>query len=325
MEKLLLVTDLHLGVHKDNPIWIDITVLLFKEILDSLAKEDISTLVILGDFFDNRKALNVKTLVLSLYMADMLKNVNVFIIVGNHDTYYKNKIDPTSLEIFNKFKNITIVKSPITYGDILMVPWNTEFSQSGKFLFGHFEIANFLMNNKHKCKKGMDISEFGLFERVFSGHFHTPSVKDNIMYLGSAFPQTFHDVNSKRGYYIFNDGNVSFIEFTDAPKFVIIDTEEEQYDNIKGNIVKVVYKKDYGTENNNKILEKIQSFQPIQLFTDFSNISLEENEENKEEKYVITTSKDTVKNYIDSINIPQNLKKPVLLELMYRMMNEIGV
>lgn len=324
MDKMLLVSDIHSGCHKDNQIWINLIDRLFLEIADVATRRDISTIAILGDFFDNRKALNVRTLTQSLKIADTLKDFEVFMIVGNHDTYYKNSIEPTSLDIFTKFPNITVIKTPTKFQDVMMIPWNSPIDiNRSKYLFGHLEINTFQMNNNFVCTDRYNPSVFSIFDKVVSGHFHIPSTKGNITFLGSAYPQTFADVNSPRGYYIFNDGDLEFLEFTEAPKFVILLSEDNDTSNVEGNIVKLVFQKDYGTNGNNEILEKIQLLKPLQLFTNFSNISLEQNGSADNIVVEIHDIKDTIIKYLKTVNIPEHLKVSLLAKQMFKMIDDI--
>jgi len=95
------------------------------------------------------------------------------------------------------------------------------------------------MNDYAECSNAMlNAEDFKKFKHVYSGHFHLPSTKGNITYLGSPFQHTFNDVGSIRGYYIFDDGKLEFIEFTNAPKFYIITTNnlKENLDKIEGNL-----------------------------------------------------------------------------------------
>jgi DNA repair exonuclease SbcCD nuclease subunit len=198
MFKKLLVTDTHLGMYSDSDAWLDIVLNFYKYITKYCIKHDIREIYHLGDFFDNRKSLNTKTQHVAHRIAKVLglkENLHTYIIVGNHDCYYKNKIHPNTLELFKEYDNISIIDSIEKIDNILLVPWGEvpEDTQGARFCFGHFAIKGFHMNDSYKCKDGLDKVKFKDFEKVLSGHFHTPSSKGNITYLGSPYGQTFHD------------------------------------------------------------------------------------------------------------------------------------
>jgi len=49
-------------------------------------------------------------------------NIHIYIIKGNHDSYYKNQDFPHSLMIFNKYDNVTIVDKPLELEDEILCP-----------------------------------------------------------------------------------------------------------------------------------------------------------------------------------------------------------
>ena len=100
--KYLLLGDTHLGLYNDSDVWLDVVVNLFDQIQKTCHRENIDKIIHLGDFFHNRKSINTKTQTAAQEIVDNLHGLDLFIIVGNHDTYYKNKIQPTSLRIFRK-------------------------------------------------------------------------------------------------------------------------------------------------------------------------------------------------------------------------------
>jgi DNA repair exonuclease SbcCD nuclease subunit len=205
--KRLIVTDTHLGLYQDSDKWLDIVLQFFKDVTLYCYQEQISEVIHLGDFFDNRKSLNTKTQHTAHRIAKVLalRNLTVKIIVGNHDCYFKNQLHPTSLELFNEYSYIDIIDEPTLVDDILLVPWGAPIvaTEGAKYCFGHFAINGFHMNDSYVCKTGMDSNNFKDFDSVLSGHFHTPSKQGNITYLGSPYGQTFHDVDGIRGVYTF--------------------------------------------------------------------------------------------------------------------------
>ena len=211
--KYLLVADTHLGIKQASEKYHNVVYNLFEEIINVCKERNISEVIHLGDFFHERKATNTKTLSVALKIAELfrLNSITLYIIVGNHDIYFKNSLDPTILETFKNNNNIKVISEVTKLSDdIVLCPWSL-LPTEGKFLFGHFEITGFKMNSSYICENGIAPDGFNGYEHVYSGHFHMPSSKGNITYLGSAFPQTFHDIGSIHGYYIFDNGELEFI------------------------------------------------------------------------------------------------------------------
>jgi hypothetical protein len=73
---------------------------------------------------------------------------------------------------------------------------------SSKYMFGHFELPHFKMNAMVEMPDHGDvrIEHFGSYDQVFSGHFHLRQHKNNINYIGNAFPHNFADAgDANRG------------------------------------------------------------------------------------------------------------------------------
>jgi DNA repair exonuclease SbcCD nuclease subunit len=330
MKNCLLVGDTHLGIYKSADLWHDATILLFKEIIDVCKKRCIDRIIHLGDFFDNRRHLNIKTLSNALKIAELLHEakLEVFIIIGNHDTFYKDKIHPTSLSVFEEHPNIKIIDEVTVMEDMVMVPWATEMKDipDARYALGHFEINGFPVVQRFEFyKSDINITNFSRFEQVFSGHFHIPSHKNNITYLGAPFQFNFGDAGSKRGYYVFEDDKLEFIQYKDAPEFVVVTTDEQiKPEKIRGNIVKLVYKKDYGTSENMKILEQVQIYQPIQLFTDFARMSSNIVSANGDdtENIQLKSTRDILTEYIEKMEKPDHIKIATLRQVISGLLKE---
>jgi hypothetical protein len=269
--------------------------------------------------------MNTKTQEVAHKIADMFYDLELIILLGNHDTYYKNKANPTSLKLFRKYKSIQIINYPLAFQDnIYLIPWGCEIQPTHyKYCMGHFEINGFHMNDTYICKKGIDESSFDQFKKVFSGHFHTPSKKGKITYLGSPFQQTFHDTNSKRGYYIFEDGNLEFIEFNKYPHFYKMSTDKIDYSLVNGNIIKLTFNKDYGTEKNEKIIESVSRKEPHQIYVDFSKISYDVENEIEEDVPDIINHNEILKDYIEKTEKPVNIKDKTLMEIIFKLKEEL--
>ncbi|MFW6173704.1 MAG: hypothetical protein ACOC5T_08165, partial [Elusimicrobiota bacterium] len=171
----------------------------------------------------------------------------------------------------------------------------------------------------------INISDLSHFEQVYSGHFHTPSQKSNIKFIGSPFQQTFNDTGDSKGYYIFDNGKLEFIEFTNSPKFVKLTTEDElKEEEIKNNIVKFVFLEDYGNVKNDKLIEKVQSLQPHKLHIDY-NINVDDSDLTQDgEDFQVDDNSKIIREYIDKKDLPKNIKKDVLKKFVEKLETEMG-
>lgn len=329
---LIQLADVHLGLQEDNSLWHKSSLDLAADVHDTAVKHNIDTIAVLGDFFDNRKSISQKTHDLALeIVTGIWKDFKVILVRGNHDTYYKEKPKPNWLKMFKDSANVTVVETePYVYQEYCFVPWDFDVSSlswSG-YLCGHFEINNFRMNNFFECHTSrLGTRDFHKYKGVYSGHFHFPQTYGNISYLGSPFQQNFGDVGSNRGYYIIDGGKTEFIEFTKAPQFVIIRTNEKLLpERIKGNIVKLVFDKDYGTRKNNIIIEDVENMEPAALVgVDTSNFSVDASiSGDAGDEIVIKDNETLLKDYIDNLLLPEHLKKKTMISMIDMLIREVS-
>ena len=329
--KAVLLSDTHLGLYKASDMYHEVTLNLFKSVVDTCERNNIDTIIHLGDWFHNRTYISLKTIDYALEISDLLAGYNVYIIVGNHDTFYKTQIEPTSLNIYNKINNINIIKAPTVIDNITLVPWSTQYTEDDfnkmntDYLFGHLGIDGFMMNTYYKFTGGLPQSIFKKFKRVLLGHFHLPSTIGNIEYIGAPYQQRFGDIGD-RGYYIFDDGELEFIEFTGAPKYVKVLTEATiTKQEIEGNIVNLIYEKDYGKTENNNHSDRIKELNPLQLYTDFSNISTDDTTDDIKPISKPTDSIELLYSFIDTLSFDSypNIKIPMLKKIITSLTDEI--
>lgn len=231
--KIALITDQHFGARNDSIHFLDFYEKFYSQtFLPTLEEEGIKHVLILGDTFDRRKYVNFYTLQRAKKMFfDILaaKGIEVYMLIGNHDTYYKNTNEVNSPElVLEDYGNITTISSPqvikIENTDILMMPWicpeNQEESlemlknAKAQICMGHFEIEGFAMYRGMKSEEGLHRDLFKRFDFTFSGHYHHKSNSDGIYYLGNPYELTWQDYNDDRGFHIFDldDRSLKFIK-----------------------------------------------------------------------------------------------------------------
>jgi DNA repair exonuclease SbcCD nuclease subunit len=178
------------------------------------------------------------------------------------------------------------------------------------------------MNNGYECEgSNLNLSDFKKFRRVWSGHFHNPMTKENVTYIGSPFQNDFGDVDSVRGYYLVQNENPKFIEFTKAPKFYKISTDDLDKSKIPGNFIKLVFERDYGITKNNEFIEKVEALSPLLLVTDTSRIREDSSVEVLNEE-VMSSNEEILFDYLEKQEIPEHLDKKILIKFVDKMLKE---
>lgn len=240
--KLVLITDLHFGARNSSNEIDSYYEKFYTNIFFPYLKENkLQDLIILGDTFDNRKQINISTLesCKRYFFDQLLKNdIKVNMIVGNHDSFFKNTIKTNSPRelLSESYSNITIVDDPFELGNILMLPWICDDNEEESFsllkstkcniVMGHFEIAGFSMYKGQINEHGLSRTIFDRFDKVFSGHYHHRSTIGNITYLGNPFELTWSDYDDPRGFHVFDTETLE-LEFIKNPYTMF---EKIQYD-----------------------------------------------------------------------------------------------
>lgn len=234
IRKLCMFTDIHFGARNnsdqhnlDNLEFIDWFIGKVKE-------ENPSHIAFLGDFFENRNAINVRTLDRASECCRRLNALGIPIIwiVGNHDLYHRQDRSIYSTDIFADLENFHVIAEPTRLSkDWFVAPYlfRAEYPNlvaeinSSKYVMGHFEFRNFVVTGADRVMDhGPDASDFTGPKYIFSGHFHKRQANGNIIYIGNTFPTNFGDAgDSERGMAVFDVENddVSFINYDNAPLF----------------------------------------------------------------------------------------------------------
>jgi predicted phosphodiesterase len=220
--KIALIADTHWGARNDSPAFINYFNKFYDEVFfPYLQENNIKTLIHLGDVVDRRKFINHNTAYnfKSKFWNKLEElNIDTHIIIGNHDTYYKNTNEVNALQNLSISKNTKIYTSCETITvdnlDILLAPWicddNMEDSlhsienSTAQIVMGHLEIKGFEMHKGHLNEQGLDKSLFKRFEKVLSGHFHKKSDDGHIYYLGCPYEITWSDYKCPKGFHIFD-------------------------------------------------------------------------------------------------------------------------
>lgn len=235
--KIAIITDQHFGARNDSTHFLDYYEKFYKEtFFPTIDELDIKILLILGDTFDRRKYVNFYSLkrAKEMFFDELYtRGIEVHMLAGNHDTYFKNTNEVNSPELLlMEYDNINVIDSPQTihldYGndsdDVLMVPWicpeNYDLcmdeikNSKAKLCMGHFEIAGFAMHRGMPASEGLNGNNFRNYDMVFSGHYHHKSSGHNIHYLGNPYELTWQDYNDTRGFHIFDLPNrhLTFVE-----------------------------------------------------------------------------------------------------------------
>ena len=225
------MTDIHFGLKGNSTVHLrDCEEFVDWFILEA-QKAGCETCIFLGDWHHNRNSINLITLDTSIRCLEKLGAAfeQFFWFPGNHDLYYKDKRDVHSSAFGKHIPGVTVVDGVQTLDDVTLVPWliGDEWKDmkkiKSKYVFGHFELPLFYMNAMVQMPDHGELQaqDFGNPDYVFSGHFHKRQHKENIVYIGNAFPHNFADTwDDERGMMILEWGGVpEYVNWPDCPKY----------------------------------------------------------------------------------------------------------
>ena len=346
--KIALLNDTHAGVRGDMVAMSDYQGRFYNEVFfPYLDEHNIKQIIHLGDYFDRRKYINFASLKANRehFIEPMIeRGISMDLIIGNHDTYYKNTNDVNAPELllFNE-ANMNVISEPEVREydgfNIALVPWiNPEnYADSIDFLLnanaswcmGHFEFEGALMMPGMTCQHGLDHSYLKRFEKVLSGHFHQKSEVKNIRYLGSQMQFTWSDYNDPKYFHIFDTDTQELTPvlnpLTMFEKAFYDDTKEtfetianKDYSNLKGKFVKVVVVNKDNPYWFDTFIDKVHGQSPLHVSVVDDNKHMDFFDDDDIEDIEDTLT--ILSKYVDGLDI-QGKKKP-LNELMTTLYNE---
>lgn len=347
MTKIVVLGDTHFGARNSNKIVEHWQERFFNEVFWPYVEDNsIKTVIQLGDWFDNRKWINLQTMAFQkrVFVERVQQNnIQVHTIIGNHDIPFRHSLDMSSpVQILGHEPNFTVWDNigKITIDDVTftMLPWICNenevdsletISAGGDILVGHLEIAGFNLHGNHKSLEGLPAANFTKWNKVWSGHYHTQSQNGNINYMGTPYQMSWNDYMPKCGFWVFDthDRSETFIN-NPLRYFHRIDWNDGyvgELQHIANSYVKLTVKKKTDFEAFEKFVDQINFHNPYELkivesFEEF-------NSDNVAELIKLSTTEELISEYIDDVATHTDKEKVKLMmhsiyEEAIRMENE---
>jgi DNA repair exonuclease SbcCD nuclease subunit len=221
-KKVACFTDIHFGLKSGSRTHNQDCEDFVNWFCDTAKAEGAETCIFLGDWHHNRNTTDVSTMNYTVSNLERLSKSfeKVYVILGNHDEFYKDKREIHSLEFARLFPNIELVNETLTAGDVTIMPWlvGDEWRSVSKiqsrYIFGHLELPLFMMNAMVQMPDHgqLQSDHFINQEYVFSGHFHKRQSKGSITYIGNCFPHNYADAGD-------DDRGMMLLEWGGKPEY----------------------------------------------------------------------------------------------------------
>ena len=347
--KVALVTDTHFGARSDSLAFDGYFAKFYDEVFfPYLVENDIKTICHLGDIFDRRKYINFNTLKSCkryFFQKAQELDIEIHMIPGNHDTYFKNTNDVNSPDLLlGEYNNITLYQEPaeimLDRHKVLYLPWicgenydrtMAKIAESdAKTCFGHFEFAGYYLLPGMPNLHGMDTDAFSDFELVVSGHFHHRHSRGNITYMGNPYEITWSDYKDPRGFALFDTvkGDLEYVNnpFRIFHKVYYDDSDFEgsnaisnfDFDSVAGGSVKLIVTKKTDFSKFDSFVDKLYASNLIDLkiiedFSEFEDEALGEDIDLEDTMTLLKEYVDVVETDLDKQRI-KNLLQSLYIE-----------
>jgi DNA repair exonuclease SbcCD nuclease subunit len=342
--KIVLVSDIHLGVKGNSETFLNNTKKFFiEQVCDVIAQTDAKMLWVLGDLFDKPDTLNilVKNVALEIFstILDKFPDLKVKLLLGNHDIYYKTTLEVNSLNMFSRFNDrLEVIKTIKAYDldgcKTMVVPWLIQDSNNHKNFFkyvdyvnqtgikkydlclGHFAINGFEIVKGTIEERGISQDVFKVFDQVFSGHFHLRRQYNNMQYLGCPYEITWNDYGDPKGITVFDTSTrtIEFFENSVSPKHKIIRLTSILQDktivkDAVGNFVKYIVDKVVPQHIKDKVQEKLEELSYRLDILDETELLVEGQDVGVVDDSLLADTKSMLNDYLEKIELPANINK----------------
>lgn len=289
-DKVMIFSDFHWGKSKNSEIKIKQNEMFIDWLIKKSKTLGINHVIFMGDWFENRNTISVKTY---NHSYDALRNmsdndITVYMIIGNHDIYYRETNAINSLKPYNEIPNVFVFTEAedISFNGkhkARLIPWETFNYDAMKsnpcdVMFGHFEFIGAVHNavSSDTSKHGFNGSEMTkVAPLVFSGHYHARREYNfkngKVVCVGSPLQLDWGDFNDTKGVYIYDSitNTYEFFENEINSTYVkvlwsdIKSGDDTALKAVKGNFVQLVVDGKYKFEDVMKLMNLINRLNPI--------------------------------------------------------------
>lgn len=271
MSKILIFSDLHIHAHKKSQKRLEDCLKCLRWVFDTAIERKIKNVVFAGDLFHERQKIDVITYqkvfeIFHEYFVDQEPKFNLWLLLGNHDLWHRDKWDISSVKPLKAIPNVHVISEPTTLEidehSISFLPFTHNPAEDLKaiekgnstVLVGHVAIDGALWNIVHGTRaevsiehdgdmQKVDSSIFKNWQQVFLGHYHAEQKLDyNVEYIGSPLQLSFGEAFQHKHIieYDLEDNSKEYIRNTFSPQhFIIPEKDIDKYD-FNNNFIRIV-------------------------------------------------------------------------------------
>lgn len=220
MNKILITADIHFGV----PNRLQDIVWAARVMREYAHRNDINIVLVLGDLFHDRRALEIDALCAAYdFFTECKESYNQSWVTfpGNHDMYLKHSWKINSLKTFSHLLTIIDGVKILQLNDVRF--WILPFihlesaymrvlkkieerASPDDILLTHIGVFSTIKNVCFLLKDWSTVSfHNSSFKQIYTGHFHaTQQVGHNLWYPGSPIPFKFDEGDIEHGFFVYD-------------------------------------------------------------------------------------------------------------------------
>jgi DNA repair exonuclease SbcCD nuclease subunit len=265
MAKVLLFTDLHIHNHKQSLQRLQDCLDVLRWAFQTARDREIKDVLFLGDLFHDRQKIQVMAYHNTFQVFEEYRDLNIYLLLGNHDLWFHDKWDISSVMPLSAMSNVQVIAKPCTMeiagGLFDFLPFTHDpisvvtehFKNKSPVLCGHVAIDDATLNEIYSTKSEVSIESekdmvrvnkdvFKGWEKVLLGHYHCPQqLNDRIEYIGSPLQLSFGEAFQSKHLMVMDAETleVDYVENTFSPKYLIIRDDEVGSAKLENNFVQV--------------------------------------------------------------------------------------
>lgn len=268
--KVLLFSDIHIAIHKRSIERLHDCLKTLEWVFQTARDQKIEDIIFGGDLFQDRQKIDVLTYHLTFNVISQYcsKNMRLWLLLGNHDLWYHDRWDISSIKPLSAIEGVTVIERPCTLNiaDNLVdfLPYTQQplehldllrsVKRPGRRnLVAHLAVNGAKLNTLHDIYSDVMIEHDGemtvvgadVFEgwdQVWLGHYHgQQKLSDSVEYIGSPLQLSFGEAFQHKHVIVYDleKGDKEYIRNKFSPQhFIIPETDVEKYD-IEKNFIRL--------------------------------------------------------------------------------------
>lgn len=298
MADILIFSDIHVHAHKKSLERLDDCLQALDWVFKTASDKNIKDIVFAGDLFQDRQKIDVLTYYRTFEILEKHLNnreVNLYLLLGNHDLWYHDRWDVSSTKALSALPGVHVVNKPSSIeiaGSVIdFLPFTThplEHLQElrhrkgtgRKTLVAHLAVHGAQLNTLHDTRSDVviehdgemvfvDVTAFAHWDQTFLGHYHgEQKLNSQVEYVGSTLQLNFGEAFQHKHIITYDPvtGDKEYIRNTFSPQHLIMPAKDAAKFPLKGNFIRLeVDVEDLATSGIIELRKELQKENPACL------------------------------------------------------------